>query len=205
MSEKNIFQRINAVMQEVAYVQKDKAVTGMGAGYKAVTHDNLVSVARASFVKHGIVMYPEQVGGDLNPPMPKADGTLSNMRLYEGSYIFHFVNIDKPDDKVSVPVVAHAMDNGDKAPGKAMTYGAKTAVLKLLWLETGENEESREEVREKSKPKLPTINNKRFGDGLAKIRTGDYTAELMRSTFALDDAQEKLLVALEAELLTGAQ
>ena len=44
MSEKNIFQRINAVMQEVAYVQKDKAVTGMGAGYKAVTHDNLVSV-----------------------------------------------------------------------------------------------------------------------------------------------------------------
>lgn len=200
MSEKNIFQRINAVMQEVAYVQKDKAVTGMGAGYKAVTHDNLVSVARASFVKHGIVMYPEQVSGELFAPSVKADGTLSNMRLYEGSYIFHFVNIDKPDDKVSVPVVAHAMDNGDKAPGKAMTYGAKTAVLKLLWLETGENEESREEVREKNKPKPPSLTEKRFADGLTAIRKGDYTSAAMRESFTLTEPQEKLLAALEAEL-----
>lgn len=200
MSEKNIFQRINAVMTEVAYVQKDKAVTGMGAGYKAVTHDNLVSVARASFVKNGIVMYPEQVSGELFPPSVKADGTLSNMRLYEGSYIFHFVNIDKPEDKVSVPVVAHAMDNGDKAPGKALTYGAKSAVLKLLWLETGENEESREEVREKNKPKPPSLTEKRFADGLTAIRKGDYTAAAMRESFTLTESQEKLLVALETEL-----
>lgn len=200
MLENNVFQRINAVMREVSYVQKDKAVTGMGAGYKAVTHDNLVSVARSSFVKHGIVMYPEQIGGELFPPSVKADGTLSNMRLYEGSYIFHFVNMDAPADKVSVPVVAHAMDNGDKAPGKAMTYAAKTAVLKLLWLETGENEESREDTKERNKPKLPSINNSRFGDGLAKIRSGDYSAEMMRATFSLADDQEKLLAALEAEL-----
>lgn len=200
MSERNIFQRINAVMQEVSYVQKDKAVTGMGAGYKAVTHDNLVSVARSSFVKNGIVMYPEQVAGELHPPSVKADGTLSNMRLYEGSYIFHFVNIDKPDDKVSVPVVAHAMDNGDKAPGKAMTYGAKTAVLKLLWLETGENEESREEVREKNKQKPPSLTEKRFADGLTAIRKGDYTAAAMRESFTLTEPQEKLLAALETEL-----
>lgn len=200
MSEKNIFQRINAVMTEVAYVQKDKAVTGMGAGYKAVTHDNLVSVARASFVKNGIVMYPEQVSGELFPPSVKADGTLSNMRLYEGSYIFHFVNIDKPEDKVSVPVVAHAMDNGDKAPGKALTYGAKSAVLKLLWLETGENEESREETRDKNKPKPPSLTEKRFADGLTAIRKGDYTAAAMRESFTLTDPQEKLLAALETEL-----
>ena len=198
MSEKNIFQRINAVMQEVAYVQKDKAVTGMGAGYKAVTHDNLVSVARASFVKHGIVMYPEQVGGDLNPPMPKADGTLSNMRLYEGSYIFHFVNIDKPDDKVSVPVVAHAMDNGDKAPGKAMTYGAKTAVLKLLWLETGENEESREETKERSKPKAKPLPDDRFKVALEKVKSGEFPAERLASDYALTEAQTKQLDAVVA-------
>ena len=193
MSERNIFQRINAVMQEVSYVQKDKAVTGMGAGYKAVTHDNLVSVARSSFVKNGIVMYPEQVAGELHPPSVKADGTLSNMRLYEGSYIFHFVNIDKPDDKVSVPVVAHAMDNGDKAPGKAMTYGAKTAVLKLLLLETGENEESREEVREKNKPKPKALTPERFAAALAKVKAGEYEWERLANDWALTDDQRKEL------------
>lgn len=193
MSEKNIFQRINAVMQEVSYVQKDKAVTGMGAGYKAVTHDNLVSVARASFVKNGIVMYPEQVSGELFAPSVKADGTVSNMRLYEGSYIFHFVNIDKPDDKVSVTVVAHAMDNGDKAPGKAMTYGAKTAVLKLLWLETGENEESREEAREKNKPKPKPLAPERFAAALAKVKAGEYEWERLANDWALTDDQRKEL------------
>ena len=198
MSEKNIFQRINAVMQEVAYVQKDKAVTGMGAGYKAVTHDNLVSVARASFVKHGIVMYPEQVSGELFAPSVKADGTLSNMRLYEGSYIFHFVNIDKPSDKVSVPVVAHAMDNGDKAPGKAMTYGAKTAVLKLLWLETGENEESREETKERSKPKAKPLPDDRFKVALEKVKAGEFPSERLASDYALTEAQTKQLDAVVA-------
>ena len=198
MSEKHIFQRINAAMQEVAYVQKDKAVTGMGAGYKAVTHDNLVSVARASFVKHGIVMYPEQVSGELFAPSVKADGTLSNMRLYEGSYIFHFVNINKPDDKVSVPVVAHAMYNGDKAPGKAMTYGAKTAVLKLLWLETGENEESREETKERSKPKAKPLPDDRFKVALEKVKAGEFPAERLASDYALTEAQTKQLDAVVA-------
>ena len=40
-------------------------------------------------------------------------------------------------------VEAHASDNGDKAPGKALSYATKSAILKTLSLETGENDESR--------------------------------------------------------------
>ena len=35
------------------------------------------------------------------------------------------------------------MDNADKAPGKALSYAKKYAVLKLFEIETGEDEESR--------------------------------------------------------------
>lgn len=147
MSDKNIYQRINAVMQEVEYVQKDKAVSGGGANYKAVTHDQAVSVLRKSLVKNGIVINPVQVSGefllmrDLNAtPQPV------KMGLYTGSYDVFFVNMDKPEDKVCVSVQAHANDNGDKAPGKAMTYAVKTALLKQFTLETGENDESRQEA-----------------------------------------------------------
>jgi hypothetical protein len=35
------------------------------------------------------------------------------------------------------------MDNQDKAPGKALSYAKKYAVLKLFEIETGEDEESR--------------------------------------------------------------
>ncbi len=147
MSELNIYQRINAVMKEVEYVQKDKAVSGGGANYKAVTHDQAVSVIRKSLVAQGIVINPTQVSGeflqmrDLNAaPNPV------KMGLYAGTYDVNFVNMDKPEDKVTVTVQAHANDNGDKAPGKAMTYAVKTAILKQFTLETGENDESRQEA-----------------------------------------------------------
>ncbi len=147
MSELNIYQRINAVMKEVEYVQKDKAVSGGGANYKAVTHDQAVSVIRKSLVAHGIVINPTQVSGEfLQMRDLNATPNQIKMGLYTGTYDVNFVNMDKPEDKVTVTVQAHANDNGDKAPGKAMTYAVKTAILKQFTLETGENDESRQEA-----------------------------------------------------------
>jgi len=201
MSEKNIFQRINAVMKVVTYVKKDKAVSaGQGGNYKAVTHDNLVSVARSAMVAEGIVFFPVQLSGELLPPSQKADGSLSTMRIYEGKYDFHFVNCDKPDDKIVVSVSAHAADNGDKAPGKCLTYAAKQAVLKLLWLETGEQEESREETREKSKPKPPALANDRFKNALDKVRLGEFPAERLESEYTLTAEQKQALASVLSEM-----
>ncbi len=147
MSEKlNIHQRINAIMRDVTYVQKDTTVER----YKAVSHDQVVSVARASLVAHGVMVYPVQTDGAVAEVLTTKSG--GRMALYSGSYTVHFVNIDDPADRISVPVQAHAMDNGDKAPGKCVTYATKTAILKVLCLETGENEESRAEIREASQP-----------------------------------------------------
>lgn len=147
MGELNIYQRINKVMNEVEYVKKDKAVSGGGANYKAVTHDQVVSAVRSSLVKNGIVIEPKQISGeflvlrDMNAkPAPV------KMGLYTGSYEIAFVNIDKPEERTSITVQAHANDNGDKAPGKAMTYAVKTAVVKQFYLETGEDDESRADI-----------------------------------------------------------
>jgi hypothetical protein len=107
----NIYQRINAVMKEVDYAQKDTSVTGGGLNYKGITHDYVLSVVR-----------------------PK---------LYEAFYEIAFVNMDDPKDRAIVHISGHATDSGDKAPGKAVSYAVKVAILKLFGIETGENEESR--------------------------------------------------------------
>lgn len=133
-SNPNIYHRVNKVMQEVTYAQKDANVQG----YKAVTHDQVVATARKSFVKHGVVITPSQTHGHF----AEAENG-SKMRLYTGGYVISFVNMDNPEDKIDVHIEAHALDNGDKAPGKCLTYATKSAVLKVLWLETGENDESR--------------------------------------------------------------
>lgn len=144
MSEANLFQRINEVRKAIEYIQKDKNVsTGASGSYKAVSHDQVTGMVRDHMVKHGIVSYPVLVDSLMNPPLMNVDGTQSKQMRYEATYDFYFVNIDKPEDKLTIRIQAHAMDNADKAPGKALSYAKKYAILKLFEIETGEDDESR--------------------------------------------------------------
>jgi hypothetical protein len=127
-------------MKSVQYVQKDVSVTG-GASYKAVSHDMVLAVLRGAMVENGIVVRTEQLRGDIVQMRDiKQD---IKMHLYSADYAVHFVNIDKPDDFMTVTINSHAADNGDKAPGKACSYAVKYALLKTFSLETGESDESR--------------------------------------------------------------
>lgn len=138
MSEKNLFQRINDVRRSVAYIQKDKSVSTGGGSYKAVTHDTVTAIVRGPMIEAGIVCFPNLVESVMNQ---KEDG--SKQARYDATYEFTFVNEDKPEDRLTIRIQAHAMDNADKAPGKALSYAKKYALLKLFELETGEDEESR--------------------------------------------------------------
>lgn len=142
----NIYQRINAVRKAIKYVQKDKDVsTGKGGSYRAVTHDMVTAMVRPHMVEHGVVCFPALVSSAVSVAPPNADGTPAKQIRYEATYDFHFVNEADPNDKIVLRIEAHAMDNADKAPGKAISYAKKYAVLKLFEIETGEDDESRTE------------------------------------------------------------
>jgi len=160
----NIYQRVNAVMQKVTYIKKDTKVQG----YSAVTHDNVFAMVRAELVRVGIVIYPEQLGCDM--PIMR-DGKDIKMHLYTADYLIHFVNIDKPDDRISVKINSHANDNGDKAPGKALSYATKYAILKVFSMETGENDESRSEALATITPsQIKGVNSLLVGEDAIKDR-----------------------------------
>lgn len=143
MSEqaKNLHQRILAVMAAVPYVQKDATVqAGGGQSYKGVTHDAVAAKLRKPMIEHGIVMKVTQsaehvVEGQTRSGTPKI--------RYEAWYDVTLYNADKPEESMTYQVHAHAEDGGDKAPGKAMSYATKMALLKAFMLETGESDESR--------------------------------------------------------------
>lgn len=134
----NLLQRINEVRKSIDYIRKDKDVSTGGGSYKAVTHDQVTAMVRDHMVKHGIVSYPILVDGK---SIPKDEG--AKQFRYEATYDFVFANIDDAADKICLRIQSHAMDNADKAPGKALSYAKKYAVLKLFEIETGEDEESR--------------------------------------------------------------
>lgn len=135
---KNIYQRLHAVMKEVSYLRKEKRVEN----YLAVTHDQVTREVRQWFVAHGILIVPQLVKCASVDSGSKSSKGTPLLRL-ETEWDVRFVNIDEPQDWLVVSVAAHANDYGDKAPGKAASYAVKTAILKVLMIETGENDESR--------------------------------------------------------------
>lgn len=134
----NIYQKINEVRKAIGYVQKDKSVSTGGGSYKAVTHDQVTGMVRKALIEQGVIIVPTTLSAVFNPKEGDA-----KQRLYEASYEVNFVNMDKPEERISMTMNAHALDNGDKAPGKALSYATKYAILKLFNIETGEDDESR--------------------------------------------------------------
>ncbi len=141
----NLYQRILKVMTAVPYIQKDAKVAAGGGGYSAVTHDAVIGYLRPHMIEAGIVLSVDQtaessVEGQTAKGFPKI--------RYEGWYTVSLINAEDPSERHDYHVHAHAEDSGDKAPGKAMSYATKSALLKAFALETGESDESRYQPHE---------------------------------------------------------
>lgn len=135
---KNVHQRIAAAMASVSYVQKDKPA---GLKYAIVSHDAVTALVRPALLEQGVIYYPIKT-------TPSQNGNRTDVHM-----IVRFANIDDPADHIDVESFGHGIDQGDKAPGKAMSYCVKYAVLKTLGLESGEDSDYDQNV--KHAPALP--------------------------------------------------
>jgi hypothetical protein len=136
----SIYQRINEVRKEVNYLQKDVKVANR---YNAVTHDAVTAAVRKSLIDHGVLVLPSVINSEITPTGTKTSGG-TPINRYAAMFNVCFLNVDVgADDSFSLTVEAHAFDEGDKAPGKGLSYAVKYAMLKVFNIESGENEESR--------------------------------------------------------------
>ena len=130
-----IYQKIAAVMSEDLYIKRGSA--GQGTG---VLYDEVISVLKPLLVKHGIVVMIDLI----------SDTSRKNAKdsyIYEGFFNVHYICAED-GSRHTCNIVAHAMDAGDKSPGKAITYAAKISHVKVFGFETGINDESRAEEKD---------------------------------------------------------
>lgn len=136
----NIYQKINAVMQEVKYVQKEnKKVNGQ---YTFVSHDAVTGILHDPLAKYGIVMIP-------NTDKIVQDGNRTSVEM-----TISFINSDQPEDRFSIRQFGYGIDTQDKGIGKAISYAVKYALLKVFCLETGDDVE-----KDNIEYKTPEISN----------------------------------------------
>jgi len=139
-TRKIITERIQAVMRSVGYVKKDVALRT----HRGVSHDAVAAALRGEMVKAGIVLAVSTLDYKVSDTAPSQSGSVGVRFILDAEYTL--MCADDPNDKVTSRIIASGDDYGDKAPGKALSYGTKMFLLKTFMLETGENDEGRFEA-----------------------------------------------------------
>lgn len=142
----NLWQRINAVREEIRAVAKDKTIGDGNFAYDVTTHDAINTELRPLMAKQGLVDYlgsHEVEVVDTGIKYGKQD-RLRPLLQHRGEYRYIIVNCDDPDDRLEIPATGWGEDAGDKGPGKASTYAFKEARKKLFSISSSKDgEESR--------------------------------------------------------------
>lgn len=136
----NIYEKLSLIENEIGVVEKGLNVS-MGKGsYKAVSERDVLDAIKPIEQKYRVYSYPVETEIINNEVLEKTNnyGTTASQFL-RLKRVYRFVNIDKPDEYVDVVSYGDGIDTGDKAPGKAMTYADKYALMKAYKLSTGDD------------------------------------------------------------------
>lgn len=135
-NKKTLYQRIQAIMQDVQYLSKDDRVdAGKGRTYKAISEEKVTSTVRESMVNHGVVIIPVE---QTHTRTDEVIGDRIN-RMTTVDVKYRIQNVDNPDDFIIATSSGTGVDTQDKGVGKAMTYAYKYLLLRTFAIPTGED------------------------------------------------------------------
>jgi hypothetical protein len=137
----NIYEKMAEITAEINTVAKNLNVeTGKGKGYKAVSEADVLAAVKPIEKKHGVYSYPYEReivdSGELVNQTQYGERKSLFLRVRT---VYRFVNTEKPDEYLDIVTYGDGVDSQDKAPGKAMTYGDKYALLKAYKIQTGDD------------------------------------------------------------------
>lgn len=137
----NIYTKMSLATMQIATVAKNLQVdAGKGKSYKAVSEADVLAAVKPVEAEYGIYSYP------LHREIIES-GTITSKNQYgETQRLFmrvattyRFVNVDTPEEYIDIVTYGDGVDSQDKAPGKAMTYADKYALLKAYKVQTGDD------------------------------------------------------------------
>ena len=147
----NIFEKMQKVTDEMSVVVKGLNVqVNKTSSYKAVSERDILDNVKPLETKYGIYSYPfarKVIDSDtlvketefVNARTDDVTTTKTNTLFMRLETIYRFVNIEKPEEYVDITTYGDGLDTGDKAPGKAMTYADKYALMKAYKISTGDD------------------------------------------------------------------
>lgn len=155
----NIYQRMMKATADINRVAKNlKVDISKNQSYKAVSEADVLEAVKPVEEKFGIYSYPVKrviIKDDTYTTKSSYNGNESEKTTFflRLEVTYRFVNVDKPDEFVDITTYGDGVDTQDKAPGKAMTYADKYALLKAYKIQTGDDPDASASGDLKRKPK----------------------------------------------------
>lgn len=158
--ELNIYEKMSLITTEMAVIEKKLQVEMTKTkSYKAVSERDVLDNVKPLESKYRVYSYPlkrEITDKDTLVKETEYNGnvTRTNTLFMRLSTVYRFINMDKPEEYIDIDTFGDGLDTGDKAPGKAMTYADKYALMKAYKISTGDDpdkEASPEQGYKKSK------------------------------------------------------
>ena len=156
----NIFEKMSAITSELTAVAKNLSVGEGRSSYKAVGEADVLAAVRPLETKHKVYSYPvdrEIVSAQIMESEREYKGTVTKTQkqFMRVRTTYRFVNMENPEEFIDIVSYGDGVDPQDKAPGKAMTYSDKYALLKAYKIITGEDPDQfkSEEGKFTSQPK----------------------------------------------------
>ena len=147
----NLYEKIQAVSNEVRNVEKNMTVGKGNYAYKAVCDLDVVLAVKEAETKYRIVSIPvrqEMVRSEIVKSQ-KSDGgeTINYVDIIKMT--MRVIDLESPKDFIEVESFGRGLDTADKGFGKASTYARKYALLNVYKIATGEDPD-----KDKEKPQI---------------------------------------------------
>lgn len=150
-SKLNIYQKMSIATMEIQKVKKSlKVGEGTKSEYKATKEADILNAVKPIENKLGIYSYPtdRKIISQDRITFNTKYGDVENF-VIRLEITYRFVNVDKPEEFIEIKSYGDGIDSQDKAPGKALTYADKYALLKAYKVETGDEENQKPQAVKK--------------------------------------------------------
>ena len=139
----NIHEKISAITNEIGLVIKSLEVKeDESSSYKAVRERDILDAVKPIENKYRVSSYP------ISRKVVDREMLIRNNDKKRAIFIrietmYRFTNVDKPEEYVDTISYGDGIDAADKAPGIAMTYADKYALMKVYKISTGDDLEEK--------------------------------------------------------------
>lgn len=208
IKELNIYEKLALITDEIGTIEKNLNVqVNKTASYKAVSERDVLDNVKPIEKKYRVYSYPAKrvvIDSDTLTKETEYNGviTKTNTLFMRIETVYRFVNIDKPEEYVETIVYGDGIDTGDKAPGKAMTYADKYALMKTYKLSTGDDLD-KEASPEKGYQKQTKTNLLATEDQIKRIKNLYSEEEQQKALQMVKKNNLESLTVLEASSLIG--